>query len=90
MKRVSPVKGIVPKLCPSRSNISKQSQTKPKIHRNFSIESTICNHTIYGNTKIWAENPRIGSSILSLGTCKIKQDQEFIKRLKGKFPSKMV
>ena len=33
-------KATVPKLCPSRSNISKQFQTKPKVRRKIIIEST--------------------------------------------------
>ena len=57
----------VPKLCPSRSNISKQFQTKPKIAWKIEIESTTCNHRIFGFSKNWSENPCVGSSILSLG-----------------------
>ena len=59
---------LVPKLCPSRSNISKWFQTKPKVNQKISIESTACNHTFFEFLKIWSENPRVGSSILSLGT----------------------
>jgi len=62
----------VPKLCPSRSNISKQFQTKPKVSWKIGIESTGCNYNIFEFSKIWSENPRVGSSILSLGTFKIK------------------
>ena len=52
--------GIVPKLCPSRSNISKQFQTKPKVPKEFSIESNAYNHKILEFSKNWSENPRVG------------------------------
>jgi len=58
----------VPKLCPSRSNISKRFQTKPKIACKIGIESTACNFSIFEFIKTGTENPRVGSSILSLGT----------------------
>jgi hypothetical protein len=63
---------IVPKLCPSRSNISKWFQTKPKVSWKSGIESTACNYDVFGFSKYLTENPRVGSSILSLGTSKIK------------------
>jgi hypothetical protein len=70
--------GIVPKLCPSRSNISKQFQTKPKVSWKIGIELTACNYSIFRFSKVWSENPRVGSSILSLGTRNWKASERFL------------
>ena len=51
----------VPKLCPSRSNISKDFQTRPKGSRKRGEESTAWNHNIFEFSKRWSENPRVGS-----------------------------
>ena len=61
----------MPKICPSRSNVSKQFQTKPEIPQEVLIESTVCNYTLFKLSQIWTENPRGASqahSILALGT----------------------
>ncbi len=58
----------MPKLCPSRSNVSKWFQTKPKVSWKIGIESTAWNYGNFRFWKYWSENPRVGSSILSLGT----------------------
>jgi len=70
-----PANVIVPKLCPSRSNISQQFQTKPKIRWKIEIESTACNYSIFGFSKSWTENPPVAPQahwILSLGTMNYK------------------
>ena len=49
----------------------KYFQTVPnetKIALKIGIESTVCNYDVFGFSKYWTENPRVGSSILSLGT----------------------
>ena len=47
----------VPKLCPSRSNISKWFQTKPKVSWKSGIESTGCNYNIFEFKESWFRNP---------------------------------
>jgi hypothetical protein len=68
----------VPKLCPSWSNISNQFQAKPKIRSKTGIESAACNYEIFEFSKIWSENPRVGSSILSLGTINKKAPEIYL------------
>ncbi len=62
----------VPIMCPSRSNFSKWFQTKPKVKLKSVLESTCCNFRFFSFYKNATENPRVGSSILSLGTIKGK------------------
>jgi hypothetical protein len=49
----------------------KYFQTVPNETKNSlknGIESIACNHSIFRFLKIWSENPRVGSSTLSLAT----------------------
>jgi len=53
----------------------KYFQIVPKETKSYlknEIKSTTCNYSIFEFLKIRSENPRVGSSILSLGTIKIK------------------
>jgi hypothetical protein len=48
------------------------NKTKSKLKNWNRIESSACNQNNFEILKIWSENPRVGSSILSLGTVIMK------------------
>jgi hypothetical protein len=60
----------VPKLCPSRSKISKYFQIKPKVDHINPLNSSALKYRVFDVFFTGTENPRVGSSILSLGTQK--------------------